>query len=103
MKKEELIEKIERLLKEGGIINDYVGLKVEVHQTRDLIFGISISRMYSSVCLQFKTLDAFSKLFETDQINVSQGGSYGGCETCDYGSSYEVIVQIIGSPLILDK
>ncbi len=103
MKKQQLIHSIEEILQQGGIDSGYDDLNVEIAQDRELVFSVDITRMYSYVKLQFKTLDAISKLFQTDQINLENGHQYSGCETCDYGSSYEVILEVKGSPLVLEE
>lgn len=50
---------------------------------------IHAARMYSFVDVSFAALKELSELFGTDQIDTDQS-SVSGCETCDYGSSYDV-------------
>jgi len=42
----------------------------------------------------FQQLVAFSKEFGTDNIDKYEDISNGGCETCDYGSSYGFALRI---------
>lgn len=51
---------------------------------------INLEQMYDYVPVDFKHLKAVGEFFETDKVNGSKGRYYNGCETCDYGSSYEV-------------
>lgn len=51
---------------------------------------IELERMYQYVTVTFKQLTEIAKVLGTDEINLSNGESYGGCESCDYGSSYTV-------------
>ena len=101
MNREKLIAEIVKLLAYQGDDGSLDDLAVEIEQNKQLTFRIQITRMYSYVVIQFKTLDALAKLFKTDQINLSDGGHSSGCETCNYGSSYEVNITIKGSPLVL--
>ncbi len=101
MNKETLVTEIAKLLAAQGDDGSLDDLAVEIEQNKQLTFRIQITRMYSYVVIQFKTLDALAKLFKTDQINLSDGDHSCGCETCDYGSSYEVNITIKGSPIVL--
>jgi len=101
MNKEKLIAEIVKLLAYQGDDGSLDDLAVKIEQNTQLTFHIKITRMYSYVVIQFKTLDALAKLFKTDQINLSDGDHSSGCETCDYGSSYEVNITIKGSPIVL--
>jgi len=56
-------------------------------------FEIDYGAMYESPNLNFAKLMELSKLFGTEEINVDNY-SEGGCETCDYGSSYGHTIQI---------
>lgn len=56
---------------------------------------IRADRMYEYVDVSFAALKELSDLFGTDKIDTDQDSS-GGCETCDYGSSYEVTFIIRG-------
>jgi hypothetical protein len=56
-------------------------------------FEICVKKMYEFVPMNFKVLKGLGELFGTDQIDVDNW-SRSGCQTCDYGSSYEVKFQI---------
>lgn len=58
---------------------------------------VRIIKSYSYLVLQFKHLLAFSKFFDTKDIDLENGIHIDGCDTCDYGSSYEMIVTLRGS------
>jgi hypothetical protein len=63
--------------------------------------SLKVSQMYEYVPFEFETMVKFSELFKTKKINVGQEQS-SGCETCDYGSSYEVTFSILDSGLAVD-
>jgi hypothetical protein len=54
---------------------------------------ISIKQMYNYVPLNFARLLKVSEFFDTKNINDSRYHR-GGCETCDYGSSYEITLTV---------
>jgi hypothetical protein len=56
---------------------------------------IQADRMYEYVDVSFEALKELAELFGTDKVDTDQNSS-GGCETCDYGSSYEVTFIIRG-------
>ena len=49
---------------------------------------ITVSCMYEAPGLSFAQLKELSDFFESVHINDDARFSYGGCETCDYGSEY---------------
>lgn len=49
---------------------------------------IELSSMYSAPGLGFHNLIALSEFMGTKNINDDDRFGRGGCETCDYGSSY---------------
>lgn len=51
---------------------------------------VNVHREYEFVPCDFKILNKIGEFFETDKVNGSEGDYYNGCETCDYGSNYEV-------------
>lgn len=55
---------------------------------------VTVSQMYEYVPVDFSVLKRIGEFFETDKVNGSEGDFYNGCETCDYGSSYEVTFVI---------
>ena len=54
---------------------------------------VKLIRMYEFVPVDVKVLFALANIFGTKEINVDQY-STPGCETCDWGSSYEVTLDI---------
>lgn len=50
---------------------------------------VTVSQMYNFVEVDFKKMKAIGEFFETENLNV-ENDSYPGCETCDYGSSYQM-------------
>ena len=51
-------------------------------------YNVIVSQMYDFVPCGLKELFALAKIFNTDRFTIDQS-SFSGCETCDYGSSYE--------------
>jgi hypothetical protein len=58
----------------------------------------TISQMYEYVACRFEHLKAVSELCGTDHINLDKEHS-DGCESCDYGSSYQLDLYIEGVKL----
>ncbi len=54
---------------------------------------IKWSRMYEAPTLGYETLRKIAEHFGTEKVDVDDH-SQGGCETCDYGSSYGHIISI---------
>lgn len=54
---------------------------------------IMVEQMYSYVSCNFSHLKRLSELFGTEKIDVDDW-SMGGCDSCDYGSSYVRTFQI---------
>ena len=59
----------------------------------DNVYSIHIKQMYEYVAVNFRFLSAISQYFNTDNIH-DERYSRDGCETCDYGSSYEVTITV---------
>ncbi len=55
---------------------------------------VGLEQMYNYIELDFKKMKAIGEFFNTDKINFSNGARHRGCETCDYGSSYTVDIDI---------
>ena len=66
--------------------------KVEVVASPSFV-QISISRMYGAPGLSYAILKQLAEFFETEEISDDTWGE-GGCESCDYGSKYSVILYI---------
>ena len=54
---------------------------------------VVVKRMYEYVPVDFQILSTLSNIFNTQNINVDNY-STSGCETCDWGSSYETTFDI---------
>jgi hypothetical protein len=50
--------------------------------------------MYDYVDVQFDQLMKISELAQTRKINIGDKTSRGGCETCDFGSSYQIRLHL---------
>lgn len=66
---------------------------IEVEIKNSVVF-ITIKKMYEKPGLQFSQLQAISEFFDTYDIGTVDEFSYGGCETCDYGSSYGFTLKV---------
>jgi hypothetical protein len=55
---------------------------------------IDASAMYERPNLKFSDLDKISALLCTKEINVEDGHSRRGCDSCDHGSSYSVVLEV---------
>ncbi len=49
---------------------------------------------YNRPSITFAFLESLSEAFKTKHINLENGHSLSGCETCDYGSSYAVEITL---------
>lgn len=58
-------------------------------------FEIKYAAMYEAPMLTIAMLKQLSTLFNTDNIDVNNY-AMGGCDTCDWGSSYGNTIQIRG-------
>lgn len=67
---------------------------VKVLKNLENIVEIKLECMYEAPCLNLEVLRQLADFFETDNINDDDKFSYGGCETCDYGSSYGYTLSI---------
>jgi hypothetical protein len=68
-------------------------LDIKVDDISEKQIVVKISRMYNYVDTSFKKLKEISEAFGTDEIDLNQW-SMKGCDTCDFGSSYEVTFTI---------
>lgn len=57
------------------------------------LIRIELSSMYEPPSMNFGIVKGISEYFETENINSDQF-SWGGCETCDFGSSYGYTLTI---------
>lgn len=70
-----------------------ISVKERTYAGQDCI-NIKITKMYEYVELGFATLMKVAKFCKTQEIDVDEW-SYGGCPTCDWGSSYTKELQIM--------
>lgn len=57
-------------------------------------YQITLEQMYKHINISFDKLEQISQIFATKLIDISNEWSRGGCESCDYGSSYTAILDI---------
>lgn len=76
-------------------------LSVEISSLKEGCYDVTISQMYEYVDVDFNFLERLSKLFLSKNINIGSRHSHGGCETCDYGSSYSLSLFIKDSKVSL--
>lgn len=69
-------------------------VKVRVpYGTQGSCLEIVVEQMYEYVKMGFPTLQAISDILGTEKIDIYSQDSRGGCDTCDYGSSYEITLR----------
>jgi len=85
---DEVVEFVKLLFPEQE--GDKVGISV---RRNGLAYVIKVDRMYDFVPVRLASLLSLAKFFDTLNVNDSRF-SQGGCESCDYGSSYEVIITV---------
>lgn len=56
---------------------------------------ISVSDMYSAPGVTFSNLMQLAEKFGTKQIDIDKCISSEGCETCDYGSQYGFVIEVL--------
>jgi hypothetical protein len=74
-------------------INNLMETKIEINKNTDNFVVVQISQMYEFVDVSFEKLTKISEFFGTTLIQDHRYSSR-GCETCDYGSNYEVTLYI---------
>lgn len=92
---DELEDKIKGIIEEYDDHSYIKDMSVDVKKVNKDIF-IKIRRMYEYVPFSFKILKEISYLTECEDIDVDQY-QQDGCETCDYGSVYEVTFILKGA------
>lgn len=81
-------EEIEKFIK------DNLECKVTIYENEYDKVELLIYQMYEYVELNSDRLFALAEFFGTYNIDAYDKDSYGGCETCDYGSKYEYTLLI---------
>ena len=93
MLESEFINKVKEIFGPTSPYRDFsVSLENYNSATGELV--IRISQMYEFVDVTFDQLAKLSELTQTRKINLQERTSYGGCETCDHGSSYQVPIYL---------
>ena len=67
---------------------------VELNKNRTDLVSFTLSSMYDPPGLNFNKLCALSEFFDTRNMTDPDTFSKGGCETCDYGSSYGFTIEL---------
>lgn len=94
--KEEFVEMLNSAFGEGGPYDDRV---VDVQTSgEDLVF--SVGQQYKPPELTVSTLNAVAAFVGTDTIDIGSE-SESGCETCDFGSCYSVVLTVRGGAGLL--
>ena len=86
-------EEIVKKLHEIFTLENINSPKIEVLRNDTKLVSVTISQMYEYIQYNLKQLLQMSEFFGTQNINDSRYSSP-GCDTCDYGSSYEVTFDI---------
>jgi hypothetical protein len=101
MLKSEFIKKVADLFGPGGSYSDY-RVDIDSYDPVQKTLNIRVKQMYEFVEVTFDKLCQLSELTGTRHINLGDKVSYGGCETCDHGSSYEVSIHLKEVALTLE-
>lgn len=86
MNNKQLISELKTIFGEKA----YRDLKITVDRTSSSSLNISVAQMYEYVEVSFDVLEKLGNLLNTKNISIGDKENWGGCETCDYGSSYTV-------------
>lgn len=86
------ISELEDWIKQNIKVNSIRDTKVKIHETSNNL-EITIAQMYEYVNIDFKFLKQLSEIVGSDEINDNRFCT-DGCETCDYGSNYEITLTI---------
>lgn len=92
MKTEEEIKSFFKELYKNNSVHVDVD-SVEVNFVSPVKLEVCVESMYEYVPVDFKYLLKVGEFFKTDKINLHKD-SWTGCETCDYGSSYQLTYYI---------
>ena len=64
---------------------------------------VEYESMYNRPMITFAFLESLSEAFKTKHIDLENGHSKSGCDTCDWGSSYGVVITLKHIGLNFDK
>lgn len=81
--------------------NEYVNFSKKKKDNREY-YEITVGSMYTAVGVGLKKLLKLVEMFGTEEIDVDDF-SYGGCETCDYGSDYGHTLQLYNVTKRIDE
>lgn len=91
---EQVTEFFQKLVTSQNRYKKCIDVKVTKKPGRAPRYSVKVSEMYEyPLGLSFVQLKEISEFFGTDKIDIDRY-SYGGCDTCDYGSSYELTLEI---------
>ena len=77
-------------------------IEIEVVEWTTDEIEVIIKQMYEYINCSLENLIKVSRIVGTEKIDVDEW-STGGCETCDYGSSYEKTITITEfDPILFD-
>lgn len=88
---EEIQEKIKALWPEQN--NSWDKIAVDIYRGTDTLY-LTMSKMYEAPGLSFMQIQALAKFFDTLNVETESEFSNGGCDTCDYGSSYGFKIRV---------
>lgn len=88
---EKIVAFMATLFNESG--QSYAHYRCTVEENTDSKVRVTVSCMYEYVEYNLATLMKIATFFGTMKIDDDRY-SHSGCETCDYGSSYEVTFEI---------
>lgn len=87
----EIIEKMTEIFSDE--FRHYAEPEIKVEFNSEELVIVSIEQMYEYVSINLSHLIKVANFFDTMKINDSRYAA-GGCETCDYGSSYKITLTI---------
>lgn len=93
---EERLAKAIEAANEKEYISDLRGAINKPDGFKGKSFTVVIQAMYKYVPSTFATLSMVGEFFGTGEVDIVPDSheSYGGCETCDYGSEYTFVLRV---------
>lgn len=102
MLKSEFANKICTIFGEGSPWRE-ISATFPEYNAKEGTIQIRVAQEYEHVELTMNCLDQLAALTETKDINIGDKDSYGGCDTCDWGSSYWVDLHLKNFRLPLEE
>lgn len=87
---------------ESGQSSALSDMNVKTLVENDGTLEITISQMYDYVDVTFEHLEEITKLCGSKRLNIGEREHNGGCETCDYGSSYKLPLYVMDPKIQLE-